>query len=775
MRAFLAATIAALLAGRAVWGAGLPGPGIPDGLGVNIHFTGAPARDLDMIQAAGFRFVRMDTRWNEVEQQKGVYDFAKYDLLIDALGKRGIGALNILCYGNPLYEAEKSVRTEAGREAFARFAAAAAKRYAGRGIIWELWNEPDIFFWQPQPSVNDYMALAKAVFPAMRQADPQALLVAPAVSGLTPIKLEFIEACFKLGLLDLVDAVTVHPYREQQPPETAVGDVLRLRAIVARYRPDQPDFPIISGEWGYSTAWPGIDARLQGEYLAREFLVNLSLGVPLSIWYDWHDDGPDPKDPDHNYGTVTVDYAPKPAYQQMQRLVQALSGMHFVKRLQSPPGDFLLLFASGNRLTIAAWTVGTAHKAEPIPGQAVQLTGDPQYQPVPADARAVIAEGAWTVRPRSAGIVCGADVDAPLSPRAEVRVRNPFGERITVELSAAAARITGSFPDPRRFDLQPGEEKSLVWKGRAFRRDVGEMTATVEIAISGAAEAWKAGSVQTVTFIPINALSVGIAPLRGGRLGLMLHNPGADSFIGSAVIRQEKGAVQVELSIPQGGGRIDAMWGGEVLPTSVFGPDICITLPEDVKAAAEPTRVLLDHAGHVAADSGRLRLVPWEVAAAAVPPFNDGDPNVPATFSLRDVAYAEAEAPVDRGMRLAYTCEAGWKFVRLSPKVEIPIEGKPAAIGVWVRGDNSNNLLRTRFRDGNDRFFQPTFPDANFTGWRFLTAPMDDPNVGTWGGKPEVAGIAYPIRLNTFILLASRKQKTAGEVDFAGFVLIYRE
>ncbi|HUU69511.1 MAG TPA: cellulase family glycosylhydrolase, partial [Planctomycetota bacterium] len=147
---------------------------------MNIHFTGAPAKDLDMIQAAGFRFIRMDFTWQGIEKEKGKYAFEPYDQLTDGLEKRGIRALYILDYSNPLYEKERSVQTDEGRAAFARFAATAAERYKGRGIVWELWNEPNIFFWQPQPSTDAYMALAKAAFPAMRAADPNAFLVAPA-------------------------------------------------------------------------------------------------------------------------------------------------------------------------------------------------------------------------------------------------------------------------------------------------------------------------------------------------------------------------------------------------------------------------------------------------------------------------------------------------------------------------------------------------------------------------------------------------------------------
>jgi hypothetical protein len=380
------AVVALCLLSLAAVGAGaaqLPSPVVPEGLGVNIHFTGAPARDLDMIRAAGFRFIRMDFAWDAVETQRGEYDFRAYDELTHGLQTRGIRILYILDYSNPLYESEQSVRTEEGRRAFARFAAAAAARYRGRGILWELWNEPNIDgFWKPTPNADDYMALAKVVLPAIRKADPRALCGAPATSG---VDLGFLESCFRQGLLDLVDAVTVHPYR-QDPPETVVADYDKLRALIKQYRPTRPGLPIISGEWGYSATWEGFDQRRQGEYLAREFLTDLSLGIPLSIWYDWHDDGLDPKEPEHHFGTVTWTYEPKPAYHEMARLFGALEGTRFTKRLPSDPADYLLLFSRGRDRTIAAWTIGAAHEVPISPERRIMLTSTPTYEALPFDA-----------------------------------------------------------------------------------------------------------------------------------------------------------------------------------------------------------------------------------------------------------------------------------------------------------------------------------------------------------------------------------------------------
>ena len=118
---------------------------------------------------------------------------------------------------------------------------------------------------------------------------------------------------------------------------------------------------IVCSEWGYSSQIGGLTAQRQGDYLARSYLVNLSQGVPLTIWYDWKNDGTNIYDAEQNFGTVTADLVPKPAYTEMQLLTESLGGEHFVCRLTSDPNpnDWLLEFMSpSGQETLAAWTTG---------------------------------------------------------------------------------------------------------------------------------------------------------------------------------------------------------------------------------------------------------------------------------------------------------------------------------------------------------------------------------------------------------------------------------
>jgi hypothetical protein len=72
--------------------------------GINIHFVSGQENDLDMIAAAGFRFIRMDFGWQDIESTKSIYNWAAYDELTANLNKRGMGAIFIFDYSDSLYE-----------------------------------------------------------------------------------------------------------------------------------------------------------------------------------------------------------------------------------------------------------------------------------------------------------------------------------------------------------------------------------------------------------------------------------------------------------------------------------------------------------------------------------------------------------------------------------------------------------------------------------------------------------------------------------------------
>ncbi len=328
---------------------------IPAPFGINIHFTQADSGELDLMEAGGFRFVRMDLFWHQIEREvKGRYDFSAYDVLVEDMAARDIRIIFILDYGNDLYGGGNAHHLEEGRPAFARFAAAAAAHYRGQGILWEIWNEPNLEkFWHAPPDPLNYADLAFQVITAIRREDPSAWIVGPATAG---FPWPYLETLADGGLFNKLDAVTVHPYRHEHP-ESVWEDYARLRGILDRVSPER-EIPIIAGEWGYSTVEGGPTEEQQARYVVRQWLSHLAEDVDLSIWYDWRNDGTDSRNVEHNFGLVRADLQPKVSFEAAQVLNQTLAGFAFQRRIPlADPRDYVLLFYDGERVALAAWTV----------------------------------------------------------------------------------------------------------------------------------------------------------------------------------------------------------------------------------------------------------------------------------------------------------------------------------------------------------------------------------------------------------------------------------
>ncbi len=516
----------------------LPPPVVPQCLGVNIHFTGQPQQDLDGLESVGVGWVRMDFAWADIEKTKGIYDFSAYDSLLAGLTARHIRPLFILDYGNTLY-APGPPTTPETRGAFARFAAAAATHYRGKPILWELWNEPNGNFWPPKPDARQYVALALAAAHAIHAADPDATVIAPGTSG---IPLDFLEELFRQGLLNEVDAVSVHPYRPDAP-ETAVADDRALRLLLHRYAPPGKDIPLVWSEWGYTGLLVG--ETQQSQYLTREWLTALTDGVRLSIWYDWHDDGTAPADSEAHFGMVLNDYSPKPAYLTARTLTHALSGCRFLKRVPlASPDDYLLLFADAQGAArLAAWTAGPAHDLLlPIPrvsamtgmtGDALKaaftagrlrlpMTAGPVYITLPDDG-ALRQAAAWTVTP-----------DDPFYSASQplhwsVTYHNPDAVAHQVRFVALMTTTSaGRSPVAGGTDnVGPGRTLTLGMASSAFARV--PIRVRVGLSVDGVLQPYP----QDVAFTPTDPVTLNVTPLPSGQVRVDIADPSGGAFSGT--------------------------------------------------------------------------------------------------------------------------------------------------------------------------------------------------------------------------------------------------
>jgi hypothetical protein len=358
---------------------------VPNGFGVNIKSANMASKECDLIAKAGFKWVRFDLHWHVVEKQPGIYVFdgseQNYDRLVRNMNARGIRVLFILAYGNPLYDGGVAPYTPSGRKAYARFAAASAQHFARQDVWWEIWNEPNQGdFWRlPPGKYTDLSAgqikaagwakLSNAAIPAMRQANPHAFIIGPALSNLLPETLNFLKTIGKTDALHKLDAISVHPYRDYWP-ETVRADYVKLRSMLGKMKIKAP---IVNSEQGYTTAMlygnhggRGKDSgfglrRLspdqQASYLVRLYLTDLYNGVNNTIWYAWPDEGDNPDDAAHRFGIVSIKGQPKPPFYAAHTFTSSLNAFRYVGRVTlSKPQDWMLKFTKNKTDAFVLWT-----------------------------------------------------------------------------------------------------------------------------------------------------------------------------------------------------------------------------------------------------------------------------------------------------------------------------------------------------------------------------------------------------------------------------------
>ncbi len=211
-----------------------PGPP-PPVLGLVDNTVGwgtSMGHEQDLAVRAGARWLREELFWNEVEPERGVRRWGRFDRLFVSAARRGLRVLPLLSdtpdWARPV---EGGLPTDT--DGYAAYVGDAVRRYGPGGTFWrehpkldarlaprwfELWNEPYLVP-EPHPGADAerYAKLAAAGMRAGRAANPAArFLVAVDTenSGRTNVTapwLDGIETSVS-GVLRTADGFAVHPY-----------------------------------------------------------------------------------------------------------------------------------------------------------------------------------------------------------------------------------------------------------------------------------------------------------------------------------------------------------------------------------------------------------------------------------------------------------------------------------------------------------------------------------------------------------------------------------
>lgn len=188
-------------------------------------------RDLQLVQDAGFRWVKQEFPWREIEGQgKGLWQWETPDRIMDQIDAHGLhviarlGSQPAWASNTPLPE----VSPPDNLQDFYDYVFAVASRYKGRVEAYQIWNEPNLAreWGNRPPDPAGYVELLKVGYRAVKDADPGAIVISAGLAPTTRHDAEampdtyFIQAMYDAGAAPYFDMLGVHAAGYKSPPET---------------------------------------------------------------------------------------------------------------------------------------------------------------------------------------------------------------------------------------------------------------------------------------------------------------------------------------------------------------------------------------------------------------------------------------------------------------------------------------------------------------------------------------------------------------------------
>lgn len=290
----IAAAAVALLAGPTPFAAASPPPrphgatAVPQRfVGVNVDgplfLTGNNVdlpRQLDSMVLSGVRSIRVTFIWsaaqpyatwaqvppaeaiNFVDVNGVPTDFSRTDEIVGLAAQRGLTVLPVVL-DSPSWDAQANPggeRPPARTAPYANYLAGLVQRYGPHGTywngqalrlpirMWQIWNEPNIPFYWPQPFATSYVALMRAAHSAIKRADPGAKTV---LGALTNASWKSLAEIYKVhGARSTFDVVALDPYTST--PDGVITILKLVRQTVNRS--GDPRSPLLVTEVGWTSA-----------------------------------------------------------------------------------------------------------------------------------------------------------------------------------------------------------------------------------------------------------------------------------------------------------------------------------------------------------------------------------------------------------------------------------------------------------------------------------------------------------------------------------------
>jgi len=329
---------------------------------------------LEMAQEAGIGWIKQQFSWEEIEPEKGQFDWVKYDRIVNLAAQYGMQIIARLDrppewarQGNPIPASPPD-----DLEDYGDFVYEFVRRYQGRINHVQIWNEPNLsaeWGFQRVDAVA-YTQLLKVAYRRAKDANPDVVVL----SGPLAITLEdasmrgnhndliFLEQMYEAGAGDHFDILSVNAFGLDLPPEDPPApDALNFRRVELHReimeRFGDEDKLIWINEYGWNSApdsfpdelltWERVSETEQAEYTVQGIEWAREnwpwLGV-VNIWYFRQVGDVPPDRAAYYFALVDPEFNPRPVYEAVRQAAQNLDATAQSERGSDISWPFLALW-----------------------------------------------------------------------------------------------------------------------------------------------------------------------------------------------------------------------------------------------------------------------------------------------------------------------------------------------------------------------------------------------------------------------------------------------
>ncbi|KJH81634.1 hypothetical protein [Stutzerimonas stutzeri] len=333
----------------------------------DLHLRDSRSQGNQLLRDAGIESVRTDAHWAFLERNRDQLKVEPHwDRYLAGNEAQELDSLFILGYGNRFHGGGEKPRSEPVRAAFNRYVAFVAQQFRGRVKHYEVWNEWDVEDPSDPQFTQDYARLIADAAGIIRQHDPDAKVLAGAVTT-KGIESGFALRLIENGVMQSIDGLSLHPYvhcrgRGKNTPEAWIEWLAEVDLELSRAAGQPVPLYLTEMSWPAYQGSCGIDEDLQAAYLARSFLLVRTLpNVRGMWWYDFRNDGTDKREREHNFGLVRQDYSLKPAYRVLEAVGPIVQHYQFLGHREKTGNNTVLMrFGNADEQLLAAWSTDQA-------------------------------------------------------------------------------------------------------------------------------------------------------------------------------------------------------------------------------------------------------------------------------------------------------------------------------------------------------------------------------------------------------------------------------